>query len=98
MKSGIQYIDRTTSHVNKFKLVTGEFSFREEINRHNVLGIENVILDIGDINISHGTQFLANGTFPVKRRVKHHGTGHFRDRADRLFRYTILMMRVDTTT
>ena len=28
--------------------------------------------------------------------MKHHGMGHYRDRADRLFSYTIFIIRVDT--
>ena len=97
LKNGTQYIDRTTPHVNIFKLMTWRFSSSKYISSTDVLGIGHVILNSGDINSRHGTQVLANAILKAKRRVKHHGTVLFRDRVDQPFGYTIFMMRIETT-
>ena len=95
LKRGIQYIDRTIPQVNILYLVIGKFSSSEEIIRRYVLRIGHVVVNIGGITSSHGSQVLSNAILPAKRQVNQHGTGNFRDRADQPFSYTILMMHVD---
>ena len=56
LKRGIQDIDRTTSHVNIFKLVMDKFSPSEYIIKPDVVIIGHVILNIGGINSIHGPQ------------------------------------------
>ena len=49
-------IERSTPHVNIFKLVTGKFSSSEDISRRDFLGIGNVIVNIGGITSSRVPQ------------------------------------------
>ena len=69
----------------------------EGICRRNVLIIFHVIVNIGDITSIHLPQ-VNQCKFPAKRLVKHHGTGHLRDRANWPFSYTILIMCIDEKT
>ena len=53
LKCGIQDVDMITPRVNIFQLVTGIFISSEDIIMGDVLSIDNVIVDIGDITSSH---------------------------------------------
>ena len=97
LKRGIQEIDRKSPDVNIFKLVMGKVSSSEEISARYVLSMGHVIVNIDVINSIHLPQVWTDAIFPVKRQVKHHVTGHLRDRTDQQFNCTILIMRVHAT-
>ena len=54
LKNGTQDIDRTTPHVNIFKLVTDKFISSEDISRRYVLRIGHVLLNTCGITSIYG--------------------------------------------
>ena len=74
----------------------GKSGFSAEISRRDVLSIGQVIVNKCGITSIHWPKVLTDAIFLSKRRVNNHDTGHFRDRADWPFSYTILIMSVDS--
>ena len=93
----IIHIQKNPTHMKISDIVTGTFSYSKDISRYDVLGIGNVVVNIGGITSRHWPQVWINVIFPANRRVKHHGVGNFRNCADQPFRYTILIMHIDAT-
>ena len=65
LKRGLQNLDRTTPHVNIFKLVMGVFISGEDISRRDILIIGHVIVNVGGINSIHWSQVLTNAIFYI---------------------------------